>query len=198
MAVLGASLALGPSIVHLKTQMEMNVRARSKIDSLFLKTALQMSLSNPTVCASSLSAGGFGTNLSGLSGKTVSVSYKGPTGPQTLQVGSRYNQLSIVSIAFSSAVQVFTGESSYLADLKIGVQGNATEPNTVFTIPFYFTTDANGAFTGCFATSYPAPTETYLTLEDLICANDGTKIYRPIAHYCDTAPANLGTIRSTL
>lgn len=199
MAVLGVTLALAPFIVHLKNQMEMNVRTRSKIDSQFLKTALQMSLSNSTVCTSSLTANNFGTNIAALAPtRTVSVKYNGPTGTQTFQVGSRYNQLVVTSMSFVSTAQVFAGETSYLADLRIGVQGNPTEPTTYFTIPFYFVADATGALTKCFATSYPAPTETYLTLEDLICATDGSKVYRPIAHFCDVAPANLVAMRSTL
>jgi len=159
---------------------KMAIHALAIQESLALANNLRMTFASRDLCKANI-ASGFGGNAAALSAANanITLSYPviGQTQPAIIDTNKTVDHMVIKSLQFSRVMSV-DAPNSLLGTLKISSADTTSTPLKEVEIPFYFTTDAAGNITDCFASSYPLWPNTQVTMEDLLCQqNAGANYY---------------------
>lgn len=197
--VLGAVIALTATSIlfSFRSRQQTLAHDQAREDFMNLSTQIRMLFSSKEACKLNLTGAAFGNTLDQLKALSTTRDIKvvmRPAGSAALQTyiqkNRKIDRLIIQGTRFENIrpLTVYSGtDRTYLADFTISVTDSFNVALKEFALPFYLTTNAGGALTSCFATSYPLESSPHLTMEDLLCQqlrSNNTFVFSPSEHSC--------------
>lgn len=146
-----------------------------------LGNTVQSLFSEVSSCSQNLVATGFGTTFNQMRSKlsyngNIQLFYPKNSSDQGIFIEPKktFQKVKIQSIGFTKIKQVTAFAGTYLADLRIQATDFSGHKLQPITVPFFVSTNAAGAITSCFATSYPYAEDPKfklpkVSLEDVLC-----------------------------